>query len=158
MSTIFWVKRRRRQPVKMKIGRHRRHGAAGAGISRNIGDRPRRAAANRQDGTLPRLQARRVRLDAGQRVPEAQNEKVARVQSQRGRRSSVRRQIAIARRAVRLLVVIDGQIDAEDAVAAAKVLRLQHSAARRRPPAPIVERSEPRARGARRRGNGEQTG
>ena len=76
--------------------------------------------------------------EVDQPVCEAQDEQIAGMQSQRRRLSAVGQQIAVADRAILLLEIADGELELQDAVVTAQVLRLLHDAAGRRARAPVT--------------------
>ncbi len=108
---VLVTDRRHAQPVEVQIGRDRRHRAARAGVDLLSRRADRRAGECAVD--------RRRRVEVDQVVLEMDDELVARLQPQRRRRLAIRCQVAVAGRSVGQLLVVDGEVGFQHAVAAA---------------------------------------
>jgi hypothetical protein len=69
------------------------------------------------------------RREVGQFVSEPQYQEIAGLHAQGWGERALRRQVAIVDRAVRLLGIIKGEVDFEDAAGTAQILRLRYGAA-----------------------------
>lgn len=144
-NVVFVAHRWKGEPVKMQIRRDSRHGAALTGIRRWL-------RLGRTHGTAARIQSG-DRWQNGQVVLEAKDQFVARMDAQGRRFVFVREDIAIARGAVRPLLVVNRKIERQHSIFAAQVLRFLDDLARGRPRAPIDRAFR---RSARRRAGSDQ--